>query len=69
MFLFRLPFRGSGFVPTDSMPASLRWFADNQPSLGLEWPGGFATRTAPRGRTPVNSRKLRAIFCARACRP
>jgi ABC-2 type transport system permease protein len=21
----------SGFVPTDSMPAGLRWFADNQP--------------------------------------
>jgi ABC-2 type transport system permease protein len=31
MFLFPLPFLGSGFVPTDSMPAGLRWFADNQP--------------------------------------
>jgi ABC-2 type transport system permease protein len=31
MFLFLLPFLGSGFVPTDSMPAGLRWFADNQP--------------------------------------
>jgi ABC-2 type transport system permease protein len=26
-----LPFLGSGFVPTDSMPAGLRWFADYQP--------------------------------------
>ena len=31
MILFLLPFLGSGFVPTDSMPAGLRWFADNQP--------------------------------------
>jgi ABC-2 type transport system permease protein len=31
MFLFLLPFLGSGFVPTASMPAGLRWFADNQP--------------------------------------
>jgi ABC-2 type transport system permease protein len=26
-----LPFLGSGFVPTDSMPAGVRWFAENQP--------------------------------------
>ncbi|GLH96294.1 ABC transporter permease [Phytohabitans aurantiacus] len=26
-----LPLLGSGFVPTDSMPAGLRWFADYQP--------------------------------------
>jgi ABC-2 type transport system permease protein len=31
MFLFLLPFLGSGFVPVDSMPAGLRWFAENQP--------------------------------------
>ena len=31
MFLILLPFLGSGFVPVDSMPAGLRWFADNQP--------------------------------------
>jgi ABC-2 type transport system permease protein len=31
MFLYLLPFLGSAFVPTDSMPAGLRWFADNQP--------------------------------------
>ncbi len=31
MFLILLPFLGSGFVPTDSMPAVLRWFAIYQP--------------------------------------
>jgi ABC-2 type transport system permease protein len=31
MFLILLPFLGSGFVPVDSMPAGLRWFAENQP--------------------------------------
>lgn len=31
MFLMLLPFLGSGFVPTDSMPAGARWFAEYQP--------------------------------------
>ncbi len=31
MFLLLLPFFGSGFVPTDSMPTVLRWFAEYQP--------------------------------------
>ncbi len=31
MPLVLLPFFGSGFVPTASMPDPLRWFADNQP--------------------------------------
>jgi ABC-2 type transport system permease protein len=31
MPLVILPFLGSGFVPTDSMPTVLRWFADYQP--------------------------------------
>jgi ABC-2 type transport system permease protein len=31
MPLLLLPFLGSGFVPTDSMPAGVRWFADHQP--------------------------------------
>jgi ABC-2 type transport system permease protein len=31
MFLLLLPFLGSGFVRTDSMPAGLRWFAEYQP--------------------------------------
>jgi ABC-2 type transport system permease protein len=31
MFLVFLPFLSSGFVPTDSMPGPLAWFAENQP--------------------------------------
>jgi ABC-2 type transport system permease protein len=31
MPLMLLPFLGSGFVPTDSMPPVLRWFAEYQP--------------------------------------
>jgi ABC-2 type transport system permease protein len=31
MVLVLLPFLGSGFVPTDSMPTALRWFAEYQP--------------------------------------
>jgi len=31
MFLMILPFLGSGFVPTGTMPAGLRWFAEYQP--------------------------------------
>ncbi|MEQ7004892.1 ABC transporter permease [Actinopolymorpha sp. B17G11] len=31
MPLILLPFLGSGFVPTDSMPSGLRWFAEYQP--------------------------------------
>lgn len=31
MIFTLLPFLGSGFVPTESMPAGLRWFADWQP--------------------------------------
>ena len=31
MFLLLLPFLGSGFVPTRSMPTGLRWFAEYQP--------------------------------------
>jgi ABC-2 type transport system permease protein len=30
-FLVLLPFLGSGFVPTDSMPTALAWFAGHQP--------------------------------------
>jgi ABC-2 type transport system permease protein len=31
MPLMLLPFFGSGFVPTDSLPVGLRWFAEYQP--------------------------------------
>jgi len=35
MFLVILPFLTSGFVPTDSMPDGLSWFAENQPFTPL----------------------------------
>jgi ABC-2 type transport system permease protein len=35
MFLVLLPFLSSGFVPTDSMPAGLSWFAQHQPFTPL----------------------------------
>ncbi|WP_368861721.1 ABC transporter permease [Actinospica durhamensis] len=31
MFLILLPFLGSGFVPTASLPAGMRWFAEYEP--------------------------------------
>jgi ABC-2 type transport system permease protein len=31
MFLMIMPFLGSGFVPTRTMPVGLRWFAEYQP--------------------------------------
>jgi ABC-2 type transport system permease protein len=31
LILLLFPFLGSGFVPTDSLPAGLRWFAEYQP--------------------------------------
>jgi len=31
MFLMILPFLGSGFVPTSSLPTAVRWFAEYQP--------------------------------------
>jgi ABC-2 type transport system permease protein len=31
MPLMLLPFFGSGFVPSETMPAGLRWFAAHQP--------------------------------------
>ena len=31
MFLMVLPFLGSGFVPTSSMPGAIRWFTEYQP--------------------------------------
>ena len=31
LLLVLLPLLGSGFVPTDSMPAPVEWFAEHQP--------------------------------------
>jgi len=53
MPLLLLPFFGSGFVPTASMPDPLRWFADNQPFTPIIETvrrlllGGDATATGP----------------------
>lgn len=42
-----LPMMGSGFVPTDSMPAGLRWFAEYQPFTPMiETLRGLLTGTA-----------------------
>jgi ABC-2 type transport system permease protein len=47
MPLTLLPFLGSGFVPTDSMPAGLRWFAEYQPFTPImETVRGLLTGTA-----------------------
>ncbi len=47
MPLMLLPFFGSGFVPVESMPAGLRWFAEHQPFTPLiETVRGLLTGTA-----------------------
>jgi ABC-2 type transport system permease protein len=47
MPLMLLPFFGSGFVPVDSMPAGLRWFAEDQPFTPIiETLRGLLTGTA-----------------------
>lgn len=45
--LMFLPFLSSGFVPTDSMPVGLRWFAEYQPFTSMidtlrAWMGGYS---------------------------
>ena len=53
MFLTLLPFLGSGFVPTATMPAGLRQFADYQPFTPVtETVRGLLTGT-PIGTTPL----------------
>jgi ABC-2 type transport system permease protein len=47
MPLMLLPFFGSGFVPVESMPAGLRWFAEHQPFTPIiETLRGLLTGTA-----------------------
>lgn len=60
MPLILLPFLGSAFVPTDSMPTGLRWFAEYQPfTLAIE-----AVRALLSG-TPVGSNgPLAVAWCA-----
>jgi ABC-2 type transport system permease protein len=58
--LLLLPFLGSGFVPTDSMPEVLRWFADNQPFTPI-----IETLRGLLLGTPIGNRWLIAIaWCA-----
>jgi ABC-2 type transport system permease protein len=62
MPLMLLPFFGSGFVPTDSMPDPLRWFADNQPFTpdhrDTSW---LPARNADRRQRPDRRRLVRRI--------
>jgi ABC-2 type transport system permease protein len=60
MFLLLLPFLGSGFVPTASMPTGLRWFAEYQPFTPInETVRGLLTGT------PVGSHAISAVaWCA-----
>ncbi|MGH4002318.1 MAG: ABC transporter permease, partial [Pseudonocardiaceae bacterium] len=58
MPLVLLPFLGSGFVPTDSMPAGLRWFAEYQPFTPLaESLRGLLTSA------PIGSSAMLAAAC------
>jgi len=60
MPLMLLPFLGSGFVPTDSMPAALRWFAEYQPFTPV-----IDTLRGLLMGTPVGDRAVIAIaYCA-----
>lgn len=56
MFLTLLPFLGSGFVPTDTMPGGLRHFAEHQPFTPVtETVRGLLTGT------PVGTHAIAAI--------
>jgi ABC-2 type transport system permease protein len=60
MFLMLVPFLSSGFVPTDSMPAGLRWFAENQPFT----PVIDTLRALLTGAPVGNSGALAVAWCA-----
>jgi len=60
MPLILLPFLGSGFVPPDSMPVGLRWFAENQPFTPV-----METLRGLLMGTPIGNRALFAVaWCA-----
>ena len=59
MFLILLPFLSSGFVPTDSMPDGLSWFAENQPFT----PVIETVRGLLLGTTIGNSGELAVAWC------
>ncbi|MFB4289997.1 ABC transporter permease [Nonomuraea sp. ATR24] len=60
MPLMMLPFLGSGFVPPESMPAGLRWFAENQPFT----PVIESLRALLDGRAPGASLAQAAVWSA-----
>ncbi|MEV4223414.1 ABC transporter permease [Nonomuraea sp. NPDC049725] len=60
MPLMMLPFLGSGFVPPESMPAGLRWFAENQPFT----PVIESLRALLDGRAPGTSLAQAAVWSA-----
>ncbi|MBX9245269.1 ABC transporter permease [Actinotalea ferrariae] len=54
MLLTALPFLGSGFVPVETMPAAVRWFAEYQPFTPIiETTRALLTGTAPDASTTV----------------
>jgi len=57
MFLTLLPFLSSGFVPPDSMPGPLRWFAENQPFTPIN-----ETLRGLLVGTPIGDSALRAVI-------
>jgi ABC-2 type transport system permease protein len=60
MPLILLPFLGSGFVPTESIPAGLRWFAEYQPFTPV-----IETLRGLLLGTPIgNSAILAIVWCA-----
>ena len=66
MPLMLLPFFGSGFVPTDSMPDPLRWFADNQPFTPIiETLRALAARAAIGEHGPDRRRLVRGDLARR----
>jgi ABC-2 type transport system permease protein len=59
MILMLLPFLGSGFVPTASMPGPLRWFAEVQPFT----PIGEALRSLLLGTPSGNALPIALAWC------
>ena len=60
MIFTLLPFLGSGFVPTDSMPSGLRWFADWQPFTAFI----ETARALLAGAAPGRDGWLALVWCA-----
>jgi ABC-2 type transport system permease protein len=62
MFLLLLPFLGSGFVPTESMPPALRFFAEHQPFTAFSEAIRDALAGAPAGAHLVQSVAWAAVI-------